>query len=126
MRDVNNHVDPGQWHLFLGCRTQPFDNTSPPIKSWFSWITSQAAPFLAATEALSPPHAPQDFNQALESVIGSSINTSYTSSILVAEQDKDEIDVMLDVGRYYGGFMAVEEETIEEDREQVEFLVSFR
>ena len=59
-------------------------------------------------------------------MIGSSVNTSYTASILVAEQDKDEIDVMLDVGRYYGGFMEVEEETIEEDSEQVESLVSSR
>jgi hypothetical protein len=95
------------------------------VNPWFSWIASQAAPFLAAKTS-SPSPAPRDFNHAHGFDIGSSVNTSYTSSFWVAEQDKDEVDVMLEVGRYSGGVMEVEEETIEEDSEQVECLVSSR
>jgi hypothetical protein len=133
LQDVNGHVDPGSWHLFLGCRVGPFSNVAPPAKSLFGMVCSQVI------SALTPCFLddnnyetirPQEIAQASDSVVKfagePTFDPSYTTPALVTQHDEYEVAGLLQPWKYSEIAMEVEENGLKRGSGFLECSVSSR
>jgi hypothetical protein len=131
LQDVNRHVDPGSWHLFLGCRVGPFSNVAPPAKSLFGMVFSQVVSALTPCfldddnyAAVRPEKTSQPSASVVKFAEESTFDPSYTTPALVAHHDEFEVAGMLQPWKYAEIAMEVGENGPQEGSGFSKYLVS--
>jgi hypothetical protein len=104
--NVNHRADPGTWHMFLGWRYAPFDNTPKPSPSRWSSLTAGFTNSVNVLSAL-PTFAVSTF-------FGRNEETEIEKQV-AAIVELEEIEAMA---------IVKEEEGLEEESDVIELMVS--